>query len=214
MNATGYITEVVPSEGFRVFIPFPDTYLLEKRHITEVGVEIGDGRTISAKERNKIYATLGDIAEYSGHTVQELKDHFKIQYMIETGCDWFSLSNVDVTTANGFLEMLINHCLEWDIPTDGSLAERAPDIARYIYWCLVHKKCCISQKKAQLHHVDAVGMGRDRKDIIHYGMRVLPLHWEFHREAHDIGNKSFTEKYHIFGIKLDSDLCKIWKVKH
>lgn len=213
MNAIGHISEVIPNEGFYAFVPFSDTYLIAKRKINDVGVEIKDGRTISHKERSKIYATIGDICNYTGHTVDEMKDYFKIQYMIKSGCDWFSLSDVDVTTANGFLEMLIEFCLEWDIPTKDALAERSPDIARYIYWCLVHKKCCITQKKAQLHHVDAVGAGRNRKDIIHRGMRVLPLHWQVHRESHDMGQKSFEEKYHVFGVKLDDYLCDIWKVK-
>jgi len=214
MNAIGHISEVTPNEGFYAFVPFPDTYLLEKRQITDVGVEIADGRIIRPEHRSRIYATLRDISNYTGHSVSDLKDYFKVEYMIEAGCDWFSLSDVDVTTAHGFLEILINFCLEWDIPTNGSLSERTPDIARYIYWCLVHKKCCISQKKAQLHHVDAVGIGRNRNDIIHYGMRVLPLHWRYHQEVHNIGKISFEEKYHVFGIKLDSDLCDIWKVKN
>ena len=65
----------------------------------------------------------------------------------------------------------------------------------------------------QLHHVDAVGMGRNRKDIIHLGMRVMPLRSDLHYEAHTIGQNSFEEKYKVFGIKLDEDLCRIWKVR-
>lgn len=61
---------------------------------------------------------------------------------------------------------------------------------------------------------EAVGMGRNRKDIIHLGMRVMPLRWDLHAEAHRIGQKSFDEKYKVFGIKLDEYLCKIWKVKY
>jgi len=213
MNTTGYLTEVTPNEGFHVFVPFPDTYLLDKRQIHEVGIEITDGRTISARERSKIYATMRDIADYTGYTPEQVKAIWKYDFIAKTGCDYFSLSDVDMTTANGFLEHLIDFCLEQDIPTKDSLASRSPDIARYIYRCLINKRCCITQKKAQLHHVDAVGMGRDRKDIIHRGMRVLPLHWKLHAEAHTIGTKALEEKYHVFGIKLDADLCDIWNVK-
>ncbi|MDR2981237.1 MAG: hypothetical protein LBV12_03210 [Puniceicoccales bacterium] len=213
MNATGHISEVIPNEGFYAFVPFSDTYLIEKRQIYDVGVRIDDGRRITNQQRKKIYATMRDISEYTGYEPEQVKAIWKYNFIALTGCDYFSLSDVDVTTANDYLEYLIEFCLEHDIPTEGSLAERSPDIARYIYWCLVHKKCCITQKKAQLHHVDAVGMGRDRKDIIHHGMRVLPLQWKLHREAHDMGKSSFEEKYHVFGIKLDADLCDIWNVK-
>ena len=68
-------------------------------------------------------------------------------------------------------------------------------------------------KRAELHHVDRVGMGRDRKEIVHLGYRVMPLSRKMHTEAHTIGQKSFEEKYHLFGVKLDESLCKIWNVK-
>lgn len=213
MNTAGYLTEIVPNEGFRVFVPFPDTYLLDKRKITEVGVDVSDGRTISHKERSKIYATLGDISSYSGHTVEELKDYFKVKYMIEIGCDWFSLSNVDVTTANGFLEMLINHCLEWDIPTNGSLADRSPDISRYLYSCLINKRCAVCGKKSELHHADRVGAGRNRREITHIGMRAEALCRIHHTEAHTIGQQTFDSLHHVYGIKLDEYLCEILKIK-
>ena len=64
-----------------------------------------------------------------------------------------------------------------------------------------------------LIHIYAVGRGRNRKDIIHKGMRVLPLCREMHTLAHNMGRDSFCEKYHIFGIKLDTYLCGIWKVR-
>ena len=214
MNATGYITEIIPEEGIKVFVPFSNTYLIDRRQITECEVRIDDARVISSKQRRFIYATMRDIADYTGYDPEQVKALWKYDFIAKTGCDYFSLSDCSMTTANEFLAFLIDFCLEHDIPTCGSLAERSPDIARYIYACLVHKKCCITQKKAQLHHVDAVGMGRDRKDIVHLGMRVLPLHWKKHREAHDMGKKSFEEKYHVFSMKLTVELCEIWKVKY
>ena len=45
------------------------------------------------------------------------------------------------------------------------------------------------------------------------GYRVLPLSRAYHTEAHTIGQKSFDEKYKVYGIKLDKRLCEIWKVR-
>lgn len=186
---------------------------LLKKQVGEIEIRLNDGRTISAAQRRKIYATMRDISEYTGHTPDQIKALMKYDFIAKTGCDYFSLSDVDMTTANEFLNFLIEFCLENDIPTLNSLLERSPDVARYIYACIANKKCCITQKKCDLHHVDTVGRGRNRKDIIHKGMRVLPLTRALHNEAHNLGKTSFCEKYHVFGIKLDDYLCEIWKVK-
>lgn len=213
MNAIGYVKEIHPNEGMTIFVPFEDTYILEKRQITEAEVRLDDGRTISADQRKKIYATLRDVSLYTGHATEYLKDFFKAEYVAETGGDWFSLSNVDMTTANTFLELLIEHCIRWDIPCQGNMIERSPDVSRYLYACLIHKKCALCGGKAELHHVDAVGAGRNRKEILHLGMRALPLCRNHHIEIHNIGRDTFCEKYHVYGIKLDDGLCGIWKLK-
>lgn len=194
--------------------PLVDDWEVTRKDVRQCTVQLRDGREITPDQRKKIYATLRDIAAWSGHTVEELKDHFKAEYVAQTGESWFSLSDVDVTTASRFLELLIDFCLCFDIPVEGDdLLARSPDIARYIYACLIHKKCCITGKKAELHHVDAVGMGRNRKEIVNLGYRVLPLSRAMHRKAHTMGQKIFEEQYKVFGVKLDETLCRIWHVK-
>lgn len=194
--------------------PLEDNWEIVCKDIRSCEVLLRDGREITPDQRKKIYATIRDISDWSGHEPEELKNHFKAEYVARTGEEWFSLSDVDRTTASRFLELLIEFCLQWDIPIYGdSLAERSPDIARYVYLCLAHKKCCVTGKKAELHHVDAVGMGRDRKEIVHLGYRVLPLCREKHTEAHTLGQKSFEEKYHLFSVRLDENLCQIWRIK-
>ena len=200
-------------QALTIKAPFSDTFGYVKKRYTGCEIRLDDGRRISTYQRKKIYATLRDMSEYTGHDPEYMKELMKFSFMAETGREHFSLSNCDMTTARDYLEYLIEFCVTWDIPCTDSLAGRSPDIARYIYICLKNKKCCITGQKAQLHHVDAVGMGRDRKDIIHIGMRVLPLHWRLHKEAHDIGQAEFDKKYHVFGIRLDEDICKVWRLK-
>lgn len=36
------------------------------------------------------------------------------------------------------------------------------------------RKCAVCGRRAELHHVDRVGMGRDRREICHIGMQALP----------------------------------------
>ena len=48
----------------------------------------------------------------------------------------FSLSNVDMTLANNFLDFLTEMVLENDIPTKYPISEMSGDIGRYVYGCL------------------------------------------------------------------------------
>lgn len=185
-ESVGYITDIRPNESFSLVVPYKNTYLLDKRQITECSVRIDDGRSISAMQRRHIYATFNDIAKHTGYTPDETKQVMKYSYIALTGQKEFSLSDCSMTLAREFLEYLIEFCIKEGIPTTDSLLKRSPDIARYIYYCLANKTCCITgaKDKVQLHHIDTVGMGRNRKDIIHLGMRVLPLRWDLHAEAH------------------------------
>lgn len=196
-----------------IVAPFNDINGYCKKNLKECEIRLNDGRTISIDQRKKIYATFNDIAYYSGHVPDEIKDLLKYEFIAKTGCDYFSLSNVDVTTAKDFLQFLIEFCIENDIPTKDNLLERSPDIAKYIYVCTLNKKCCITGGKAELHHEHAVGMGRNRKEIIHEGMYIIPLCREKHSECHIVGQVSFNNKYHIFGIKADKYICDIYKLK-
>ena len=211
MVITGYI-QGFDKNSLTVTAPFEQGWMLDKRKITQCEIRLDDGRSISSDQRKAIYATLRDISIFTGYEPEEMKQIMKYQFYAETGSQEFSLSNVDMTTANEFLTYLVEFCIRYGVPCSERLINRSPDIGRYLYACLVHKKCCITGRPAELHHVDAVGRGRDRKEIIHKGMRVLPLIREYHTEAHNMGRDSFCAKYKVFGVKLDDYLCKIWNV--
>ena len=78
---------------------------------------------------------------------------------------------------------------------------------------LLNKKCAVCGKHADLHHVDAVGMGNDRNEIHHLGRRVLPLCREHHIECHSIGSKFLMEKYHLEPVNADEKICKKYRLK-
>lgn len=85
------------------------------------------------------------------------------------------------------------------------------DIERYVYACVAHRRCAICGQKAEIHEVERVGMGRDRRKIHHLGQLVEPLCRQHHAEVDQLGQKSFDEKYHLQGIRLDEQLCRILK---
>ena len=217
MILTGKIVDYA-EEVMYISAPYP-SYLIEKRDIQEVEIIVTDGRTISTPQRKHIYATLRDISLYTGHTTEELKDIFKADYIAATGAKWFSLSNVDMTTASDFLQHIVEFCIDYGIPTDGKLLDRAPDIGRYLYRCLATRTCAICRKKAETHHSgeDRIGMGRDRTKIHHLGLKAVALCPDHHRHRndaiHNIPESEFFAKYYIWPIKLDEYLCKTLGLK-
>ena len=197
-----------------VAAPLEDPYLLTKRQITACEIQLDDGRTISAEQRKRIYATLRDISAWSGHTPEEAKEWMKYDFIAATGGKYFSLSDVDMTTAREYLSHIIEFCVINGIPCEGSLLERSEDIGRYLYACVLYRRCAVCGKKADIHEYDRVGAGRNRESIHHLGQRVQPLCRIHHREVDDIGQKSFDEKYHLSWVRLDETACRAlgWKL--
>lgn len=198
---------------------YDDWFTLIKRGYKDCNVQMIDSRPLSSKQRKMCYALLRQIADYAGYeTTEEVKNVMKVNFMAELCSDTadkiFSLSNAPMSLVAEFQRFLIRFIVSENIPCSIPLLDYVDDIADYVYACLVNKKCAVCGHHADLHHVDHVGMGRDREEIIHEGMEVLPLCRRHHDECHTIGQKSFNEKYHFdSGITLDKTLCRIYGLK-
>lgn len=198
--------------------PYDDHYTLTKRNYKTCLVQLVDSRPLSDAQRRMCYALLREIADFTGQGEDQVKEWMKLKFMVErlgeTADTIFSLASAPMSLVCAFQRFLINFILEWDIPCSFSLLEYADDVPDYIYSCLINKKCCITGRPADLHHIERVGMGRSRDEIIHEGMEVLPLCREMHQEAHTMSDEAFFEKYHLpGGIILDKTLCRIYGLK-
>lgn len=198
--------------------PYDDHVTLVKREFKECLVQPIDSRPLSDKQRRSCYALLREIAEYTGQGEDTTKEWMKLKFLAddleETADKIFSLSNAPMSLVCAFQRYMVRFILDWDIPTRFSLLDMVDDVADYIYGCLINKKCVITGRPAELHHVERVGMGRNRDEIIHEGMEVLPLCREMHSEAHTMPDEEFFEKYHLpGGIVLDKTLCRIYGLK-
>jgi hypothetical protein len=118
-----------------------------------------------------------------------------------------------MTTAREFISYLIDFIIAEDIPSQVSLIDNCEDIGRYVYACLINKKCCVCGKKAQLHHVQSVGSQGYRDKINHIGLEALPLCADHHTESHTIGQESFMGKYHLKPVIIDKKIAQIYKLK-
>lgn len=125
----------------------------------------------------------------------------------------FSLSDCSMEVARLYITFLIDFCLLYDVPCGEPLYKLAEDIGRYVWACLMNKRCAVCGRKAELHHVDAVGMGRDRTAICHIGMRALPLCREHHTEIHSIGQEDFLRRYVIEPVRIDERIADVYKLR-
>ena len=211
--------------------------MLANKQSAEVIVDIPDGRKISAKQRRKIFVLVHSIADFA-YGVRNDRDYteclrqLKLLYITSladdeavrrmltvrfcelSDIDLFSLSNVDMTTARHFIDWLVEMCVNYEIPCQDTLLNLCEDIGKYLYNCVAKRRCCICGKKADIHEVETVGMGRDRRKIHHLNQEVQPLCRQHHNEVGDLGQKTFNAKYHLQTIKLDKTLCKKlkWRV--
>ena len=212
---SGNVVDISP-DGYiiaRAALPNIDRALI--RHYDKIQIGLPDGRTISPEQRRKAYALMREIAEWMGDLPEYVKRLMKMEFMVTRmqalEKHIFSLSDCDMTTAREFITYLIDFIIEHDVPTQTPLIELCDDISRYVYACLMHKKCAVcGANHVDLHHTQAVGAGRNRDEIFQIGMPVLPLCREHHMESHNIGQKSFLDKYHLQPIGLTVEIGKVY----
>lgn len=166
----------------------------------EIGIE--DGRYITPIQRRKIYATLRDIGEYTGYTIEEAKEVMKVEHIKRTGdSEWFSLSDCSVTKAREFINTLLERALKDGIIMDESGLMRTDDIDTYLIQCIRYRRCCICGRPADIHHVDAIGMGNDRRHYDDSQNEIAALCRNHHNLAHSLGWQRFMSRYKVYGIK-------------
>lgn len=194
--------------------PYEDFAAMCRREYKEVEITMLDSRPLSDKQRKSCYAMLREIAVWSGYEPDEIKDMMKFNFIASLVEDMnqFSLSDAPMSLVAAFQTFLARFIVSHDVPTRRPMLDYVDDVQDYVYTCLVNKKCPICGKKADLHHYENIGAGRNRDTIIHEGMEVLPLCREHHTEIHTIGRDTFMKKYHLGngGIVCDKTICKIY----
>ena len=198
-----------------------DPYILTHRKVKECYVDFIDSRPLSDKQRRMCYALTNAIADWAGYTREMMHLDRKFEFTKERAEEFpelteklFSLSTASMTVIRAYQKVLIEFILDNDIPLKFPLLDYVDDIANYTYMCLIHKKCCICGRRADLHHIDAIGMGNDRTEAHNVGREVISLCREHHTEIHTIGKAAFMERYHLEGgVTADNTICKIYGLK-
>lgn len=187
--------------GLEIFIPNKNLQeLIISKRIRNFEVRFDDGRTISAEQRKKAYATMADISLHTGYMPEECKEWLKYLHISKTGCDYFSLRDCTMDTAREFINTIIEYAIENGVQLMDSGINRTDDTDKYLFYCLKHKKCAVCGQKGEHHHEDTIGMGNNRNKLDDSYHKKICLCRKHHTECHAIGTIIFNEKYHVYGI--------------
>lgn len=189
--------------GTEIIIRIPDKKIgefLSQKCIKKAEMRFDDGRTISIEQRKKAYATIRDIADYTGYLPEEQKEWLKYLYIQKTGDDYISLSDCSMDQAREFINVILEYAIENGIQLSEQAINRTDDIGKYLYFCIKHKKCAICGQDGEIHHEDAIGMGNDRKTLDDSNHKKICLCRKHHTIAHQMGVDRFTKMYKVYGI--------------
>lgn len=205
----GRYYDTLPDGRVLIVSPIPDG-----ADETKVRLLWQDRDEITADQRKKIFAICREIADWSAHDPEYVRKNLTADFLranierLQMSALSLAISgNCDKGTASLFIEFLINFCLENDVPTSRPLQEYADDLEKYVYASLLHKRCLVCGKKADLHHVSTIGMGYNRNTKPQIGALVMPLCREHHSEYHTIGRTAFENRYHAIPVPLTKQVA-------
>ena len=202
--------KVIKSDTIQLQLPKEE---MEKVINTSSGgyiyIDIKSNKTITPQQRKTIYGIITDIGKYTGYSKDEMKNIIKVNYVAFSGSNIFSLSNVDRDTANDLIRYCFDLCIKLDIPIRLSTYQSIDKDDYIIKQLLLHRQCIIDGGRADIHHLDTVGMGNNRNKIDNSQKELLPLCRRHHSEYHTIGHDKFMQKYHLtHGVKLNKEELK------
>lgn len=189
-------------------LTFAQGISLEDGEALECDISILDNRMITDKQRKFIFALCSDYEFYSG----EDREMFRLlmqQFNANLReIEVESLSTCSMTYANGLIDTIITFMIDNQVP----ISKKHLDDNEYaftekqVYAMTIKRVCAVCGQRADIHHIDSVGMGNNRKKISHIGMKVIPLCRTHHVEAHSMGDDKFFNKYHLTPILVDEKL--------
>ncbi|UXR32335.1 putative HNHc nuclease [Staphylococcus simulans] len=198
-----------------VEIPEQAIELLDVNQPIDVDCSVIDPNSITGKQRRKIFALVKDIEAHTGQPMDYMR-HLFIEFVrTYYGYDkHISLSDCTRTQANQIIEVTLDWIFHNNIPLAYKTSDLLKQDKAFLYWSTVNRNCVICGKPhSDLAHHYAIGRGKNRKTMDHYGYEVLALCREHHSEQHNIGVDTFDKKYHLENswVSVDDWLNKMLK---
>ncbi len=174
----------------------------------EVEVKLVDKRMITDKQRKFIFALCNEISYFTGDDKEWVRMLLQTYNAKLRDIEVESMSSCDMTYANGLIDTIINFCIDREIPFSGKLIKDYGYTfdEKQSYSMALKRVCVVCGTRADIHHVDTIGVGNDRNKVSHVGKRALPLCRNHHAECHTIGDKTFIENYHLSPFVIDEKM--------
>lgn len=221
MNNLSYLAKIIKVEGNRLTLELKDELNIARLKTIFDGYDgerqaevfIKDPRGFTVEQRAFVFSLMNDIYRYTGQPFDDLKDIFYWQFRFLTGKS-ISLKNISTNTVDDvslLADLVLDFIFDGDIPFKDGYEVPPQNIQYFFYKCLMTRTCCnCGRKPADIHHVDAVGMGNNRKKINNSGRRFMALCRVCHTKIHTEGFSEFTNKRLLMPIKLsDEDLRRL-----
>lgn len=153
---------------------------------------------ITRPQQRLAYALFRDISDHTGYPSEQIKQVLKFSFCREAKLPHFSLSYVcDRSVASEFITFVIAWMDERDIPLQHDPREAIDDVAWYIQRCIEQRVCTVCGERGEVHHIDAIGAGRNRHTYDDSDHRKICLCRKHHSIAHSVGWQTFCKKFHL-----------------
>ena len=190
----GTITAVI--EG--VTLKNKDFLLLDNGLEVECDVIVSDPYKITDKQRKKVFAMVRDIFNHYGQPMDYLRYMFQKQLEFLKGYDPISLSDCSRKQASELIELILDFIFTYNVPMNKATSDLMSNDKYFLYKSTINRTCVIcGVPNSDLAHYQAVGRGRNRNKINHYGNKVLALCRKHHNQQHDMGMSSFNKLHHL-----------------
>ncbi len=190
-----------------LFLSQANEMYLDCGEALEIDVRLIDKRSITDQQRKFIFALCNEIAYYTGDDKEYIRLLMQQYNSNLRGIEVESLSTCSMTYANGLIDTIINFCIDREIPFAKELIiENGYTFdEKQTYAMALKRVCVICGQRADIYHVDHIGMGNDRNKISHIGKKALPLCRKHHTECHIKGNE-FYDMYHLTPFMIDKKM--------
>lgn len=180
--------------------------LLDNELKVEIEVRTVDPFLITDKQRRKIFALLNDIYNHFAQPLDYLRYMFQKQLEFIKGYEPISLSNCSRRQAGELIELILDFIFTNNVPMNKATSDLMSNDKYFLYKSTINRTCVIcGSPNSDLAHYQAVGRGRNRNKINHYGNKVLALCRKHHNRQHDMGMSSFNKLHHLENAWVDVD---------
>lgn len=167
--------------------------------------------TTTDEQRKHYWALIKDISDFTGEPQWKIVLNMKYLYMVQhdvTKEPSMARNQMSVKQATKLIQTIIDFALDNEIPLNNDYTKYFDD--SQLFKIAMKRQCfCCGRPHSDIHHVDAVGMGRNRNQYKGHDKHLLMcLCRVHHNELHKIGQKTFEEKYHVHGIRLSKEDLK------